>query len=100
MAPLETGLLFVGIFLGVVCVAKVRDWPPFRITRKVRISSEWMSASDRENVIAFHAIKDAQQAKQRLVIRGTFGDLPALSRADSQVASRATQRMDELTGGN
>lgn len=46
LSPIETAFLFVGILLGVLVVAKVRDWPPFRITRTpVRIdptvASEW-----------------------------------------------------------
>jgi len=39
------GSLFLGILLGVLCLARVRDWPPFRITKRpaVRVNPELLA---------------------------------------------------------
>ncbi len=53
MTPFSTWCLFVGIFLLVIVVARVRDWPPFTITKRVtpkdvRLSPELLEAYRQE----------------------------------------------------
>lgn len=58
MTPFLTLCLFVGIFLGVLVIAKVRDWPtPQLFTRRVkpedvRISPEMVAQYRRELIVA------------------------------------------------
>jgi len=70
VTPLHTAFLFVGVFLGVLCLVKVLGLAQFQITKKpppaVRISPELLDQYRSE--IVFRAIK---QGPSR-VVRADF----------------------------
>ena len=73
MSPLASLCLFLGLALGCLCLAKVRDWPrPQLFTRRikpedVRISPEAYTRQQERERFAFASMKSTHRPKSHVV---------------------------------